>query len=139
MFAVNEELWFNFKGVNPEKTNCDGHLDLLETAISHVQRWKRITVISEQETPLLSIPLLLGCISAPNLEHCSVPILMRNPVVDSAIGLGFLPPLHTITTSASSCQILKCASNRATLSLANIRRNSIHSFLDQLIHHRTNF
>lgn len=115
------ELWFNFRIDDPEIIDCEDQLDLLEMAIDHAQRWKRVVVISDEDCPLLSVFGRLEWVSVPHLEYFAFctnnkddpskypsnlePAIFKNGapklksvILDSSIGHCLLPPLQGITT-----------------------------------------
>ncbi|KAF8903277.1 hypothetical protein CPB84DRAFT_1845827 [Gymnopilus junonius] len=121
------ELWFKFAGINHDVLDCEDHLNLLEEAILHVQRWKYITVISDDESPLLSASDLLELASSPTLEYFAFCTNNRNlrdldfpktlesevfqngtpklasVILDNSISQGLFPPLYAVTTLCLEC------------------------------------
>ncbi|KAF8903275.1 hypothetical protein CPB84DRAFT_781267 [Gymnopilus junonius] len=118
------ELYLGFLGHDSSEDGeicTEDLLKLLDLAIGHAHRWKILLVISDSDTPLLSVPEMLEWVSAPHLEymvfctdyseeHTEFPSsleptifkdgapMLTSVVLDTCIGQGLLPPLQNITT-----------------------------------------
>ncbi|KAF8959732.1 hypothetical protein BDZ97DRAFT_1644839, partial [Flammula alnicola] len=111
------ELWFKFRGAGKD----EGHLTMLEKAITHVARWQRVTIISDRKTPILRLLPQLRSLHAPNLEYFAMcpdvhaiesasPTKLRPLIIgggapkltsvwmDGSSPYTCLPPLSNITT-----------------------------------------
>ncbi|PPQ95945.1 hypothetical protein CVT26_016111 [Gymnopilus dilepis] len=65
---VGLELWFNFRAALGD---LDDYIRLTRRALRHYKRWKRFTLLSDLESPVIEVHLCMrrGSMSAPMLEH----------------------------------------------------------------------
>ncbi|KDR82053.1 hypothetical protein GALMADRAFT_135430 [Galerina marginata CBS 339.88] len=111
------ELWLDFREDNGSQFLGDS-LALLEKTLSHINRWKRVTVLSDLYTPLRDFLSELDSVSAPNLEHfaccCGIPDDVHEPIV------GLQASIFTIGAPNLTSVMLDCSSHKSLPPLSNV-------------------
>ncbi|KDR82051.1 hypothetical protein GALMADRAFT_135427 [Galerina marginata CBS 339.88] len=124
------ELWLDCRDDEDEQFLVD-NLVLMEKTLSHIARWKRVTVVSDSHTPLTDFISAIETASAPNLEYftfcCDIPDDHKNEPIASlepGIFTNGAPNLKSVMLDCSSYKCVPPLSNVSTLRLEAIIDNT---------------
>jgi len=115
------DLRFDFRIAQGNHYDCGSRLQMIAKIVSHVKRWRRISIITDKNTPILDLLDNFKKVRAPNLEHMAMrmggygatsrQIQNLQPVIFK----GGAPKLSSITADYLNHLILSPLSNITTL------------------------